>query len=81
MGHVWISKHLSPPHLLAASAGLGASWAAEGSWPNNPIILVVPYPAGGTMDTAKLHALEHAGKYFQVKGPLNAMRSPQGEPC
>jgi FMN-dependent oxidoreductase (nitrilotriacetate monooxygenase family) len=28
----------------------------------------------------KLHALDHDGKYFSVKGPLNIPRSPQGHP-
>lgn len=29
---------------------------------------------------AKLHPLNHRGKHFQVKGPLNVARSPQGYP-
>jgi FMN-dependent oxidoreductase (nitrilotriacetate monooxygenase family) len=28
----------------------------------------------------KLHALNHKGKYFSVKGPLSVARSPQGRP-
>jgi FMN-dependent oxidoreductase (nitrilotriacetate monooxygenase family) len=28
----------------------------------------------------KMHVLNHKGKYFQVEGPLNAPRSPQGRP-
>lgn len=28
----------------------------------------------------KLHTLDHEGKYFRVKGPLNIARSPQGQP-
>lgn len=31
-------------------------------------------------DPAKLHHLRHQGKYFSVRGPLNAARSPQGHP-
>lgn len=31
-------------------------------------------------DPAKLHAINHRGKYFQVKGPLNASRPVQGQP-
>ena len=31
-------------------------------------------------DVAKLHALNHAGEYFKVRGPLDARRSPQGQP-
>lgn len=35
---------------------------------------------GFTYDPDKLHELNYHGKYFQVKGPLNIARSPQGKP-
>jgi FMN-dependent oxidoreductase (nitrilotriacetate monooxygenase family) len=35
---------------------------------------------GVYFDPAKLHALNHVGKHFQVKGPLNIERPPQGYP-
>lgn len=31
-------------------------------------------------DTSKMHAADHVGPYFQVKGPLTVPRSPQGRP-
>ena len=31
-------------------------------------------------DTAKMHVLNHKGKHFQVRGPLNVACSPQGRP-
>lgn len=31
-------------------------------------------------DPAKVRVLDHAGKYYSVKGPLNIPRSPQGHP-
>lgn len=31
-------------------------------------------------DPTKVHVLDHAGKYYTVKGPLNIPRSPQGHP-
>jgi N-acetyl-S-(2-succino)cysteine monooxygenase len=31
-------------------------------------------------DTDKLHFLHHKGKFFDVRGPLNVSRSPQGRP-
>ncbi|MVA54621.1 LLM class flavin-dependent oxidoreductase [Agrobacterium vitis] len=31
-------------------------------------------------DPTKVHLLDHTGKYFSVKGPLNIPRSPQGHP-
>jgi FMN-dependent oxidoreductase (nitrilotriacetate monooxygenase family) len=35
---------------------------------------------GVFLDPTRLHALNHKGQYFSVKGPLNIQRSPQGEP-
>ncbi len=31
-------------------------------------------------ETGKIHAIEHIGKHFRVRGPLNTPRSPQGRP-
>lgn len=36
--------------------------------------------SGRYFDPAKLHRLDHDGKHFQVRGPLNAARPPQGYP-
>ncbi|HYQ39310.1 MAG TPA: LLM class flavin-dependent oxidoreductase [Pseudomonas sp.] len=36
--------------------------------------------SGQFFDPAKLHVLDHRGKHFQVKGPLNVARPPQGYP-
>ena len=36
--------------------------------------------SGQWADPDKLHVLNHQGKHFQVRGPLNAARSPQGWP-
>src|SRR4051812_28788540 len=36
--------------------------------------------SGQFFDPAKLHPLNHKGKHFQVRGPLNIPRSPQGHP-
>ncbi|MFZ3468240.1 NtaA/DmoA family FMN-dependent monooxygenase [Streptomyces sp. 4.24] len=35
---------------------------------------------GVFLDPSKLHALEHRGEHFDVAGPLNLSRSPQGQP-
>lgn len=35
---------------------------------------------GQFSDPEKVHVLNHAGKHFKVKGPLNVPRSPQGRP-
>lgn len=36
---------------------------------------------GMYLDPSRVHTLDHKGKYFSVKGPLNAPRSPQGRPA
>jgi FMN-dependent oxidoreductase (nitrilotriacetate monooxygenase family) len=36
--------------------------------------------SGRYLDPAKLHVLDHKGKYFSVKGPLSVSRPPQGHP-
>lgn len=35
---------------------------------------------GRYIDPAKMHVLDHKGRYFEVKGPLNVTRPPQGHP-
>src|SRR5882757_6554225 len=35
---------------------------------------------GRYFDPAKLHTLDHKGKHFSVRGPLNVARPPQGHP-
>ena len=36
--------------------------------------------SGVYLDSDKLHTLNHRGLHFQVRGPLNVARSPQGRP-
>ena len=36
--------------------------------------------SGVFFDRNKMHVLNHDGKYFAVRGPLNVARSPQGQP-
>ncbi|HEX7873233.1 MAG TPA: LLM class flavin-dependent oxidoreductase [Sphingobium sp.] len=36
--------------------------------------------SGQFVDPDKLHALNHKGEFFQVRGPLNIKRGPQGQP-
>lgn len=54
---------------------------AEGlwdSWEDNAFLR--DKASGRYFDPAKLHALDHRGKYFSVAGPLNIARPPQGRP-
>ncbi|GGC75532.1 LLM class flavin-dependent oxidoreductase [Chelatococcus reniformis] len=48
------------------------------SWEDDA--LVGDKATGRFMDTSRLHALNHVGRFFSVRGPLNVPRSPQGHP-
>ena len=42
---------------------------------------VIADPVSGIFaDTARIHPIRHEGRHFQVRGPLNVPRSPQGRP-
>ena len=54
---------------------------AKGLWDSFEDDAFARDPASGTyFDPAKLHPLNHVGKYFKVSGPLNLERPPQGYP-
>ncbi len=48
------------------------------SWDDDAIIR--DRESGRYIDPEKLHVLDHKGKHFQVYGPLNVARCPQGHP-
>ena len=52
--------------------GLWDSWDADA--------FIRDKESGISFDPAKQHVLNHKGKHFQVKGPLNVPGSPQGRP-
>jgi alkanesulfonate monooxygenase len=52
--------------------GLWDSWDDD-AFPRNKA-------TGEFLDPEKLHALNHKGKYYSVRGPLNVPRAPQGWP-
>lgn len=52
--------------------GLWDSWEEEAFIRNQE--------AGVFFDPAKYHELNHTGNHFQVRGPLNVERTPQGQP-
>ena len=53
----------------------------KGLWDSYDDDAFVRDPASGIyFHPHKLHALNHVGKHFRVKGPLNLERSPQGHP-
>jgi FMN-dependent oxidoreductase (nitrilotriacetate monooxygenase family) len=42
--------------------------------------IVADKATGVYLDPAKVRPLDHRGRFFQVKGPINTARSPQGHP-
>jgi FMN-dependent oxidoreductase (nitrilotriacetate monooxygenase family) len=48
------------------------------SW--EPDALVMDKVTGKYVDHTKIHPIDHDGKYFKVRGPMNTLRSPQGRP-
>ena len=52
--------------------GLWDSWADDA--------FTMDVASGVFFDPAKLHVLNHKGRYLSVRGPLNVARSPQGWP-
>lgn len=42
--------------------------------------IVADRETGQYLDASKVRPLDHRGKFFQVKGPINMMRCPQGHP-
>jgi FMN-dependent oxidoreductase (nitrilotriacetate monooxygenase family) len=52
--------------------GLWDSWA-EDAFPQNK-------QTGQFLEPSRVHSLEHKGKHFRIKGPLNVARMPQGYP-
>lgn len=53
---------------LAAVAALGTSFQAAAAWPDKPIRLVVPWPAGGSSDAAARLVAKHLGD--RLKQPI-----------
>ena len=52
--------------------GLWDSWGADA--------FVQEKATGQYLDASKVRRLDHKGAYFQVQGPLNVARCPQGQP-
>ncbi|MCP3374410.1 NtaA/DmoA family FMN-dependent monooxygenase [Bradyrhizobium cajani] len=54
----------------------------QGLWDSwDPDAFLYDKKSGVFFDPAKVRALHHRGKFFQVEGPLTAARSPQGRPA
>ncbi|WP_437968061.1 LLM class flavin-dependent oxidoreductase [Sorangium sp. So ce260] len=48
------------------------------SWEDD--FLIGDKAAGNYADGEKIHRIDHAGRFFRVRGPLNVPRTPQGHP-
>ncbi|MGD9990307.1 LLM class flavin-dependent oxidoreductase [Pseudonocardia sp.] len=58
---------------------LGAVAALWDSWEDDALVL--DRESGEFADPAKVHEVNHEGKYFSVRGPLTVPRTPQGRPA
>jgi alkanesulfonate monooxygenase SsuD/methylene tetrahydromethanopterin reductase-like flavin-dependent oxidoreductase (luciferase family) len=57
---------------LQVCAGLWGSW--------RPGAIVADRNSGVLVDHTKVHAVNHQGRYFRTRGPLNCGPAPQGRP-
>lgn len=58
--------------FVAVVKGLWNSWDADA--------FVRDKASGQFYDPSKMRVLDHKGRFFSVRGPLNSCRTPQGEP-
>jgi tripartite-type tricarboxylate transporter receptor subunit TctC len=60
----WIKKWIAPALVAAMAVPLSSPVLAQGSWPDRPIRLVVPYPPGGTSDNVGRMVAERVGAHL-----------------
>src|SRR5262245_23684320 len=66
------TRYESATEFVEVVQGLWDSWE-EGAITTN-------VETGEYYDKTKVHSLDHVGKYYSVRGPLNVTRTPQGQP-
>ncbi|RWR34498.1 LLM class flavin-dependent oxidoreductase [Sinirhodobacter populi] len=70
-----------PPHAERYERGEEFVDTVFGLWDSyEDDALLLDRDSGVYYDRDKLHELNHKGKHFQVRGPLNIARTPQGRP-
>ncbi|HEY0274570.1 MAG TPA: LLM class flavin-dependent oxidoreductase, partial [Paenirhodobacter sp.] len=70
-----------PPHAERYERGEEFVDTVFGLWDSyEDDALLMDRDSGIYYDKDKLHTLNHKGKHFQVRGPLNLARTPQGRP-
>jgi FMN-dependent oxidoreductase (nitrilotriacetate monooxygenase family) len=65
-------RYARAEEFLRIAKALWDSWESEA--------VVADKAAGRYADPARIHRLEHRGRYYSVAGPLNVERPPQGYP-
>lgn len=65
-------RYARADEFLQVAKTLWDSWESEA--------VVADKTTGRYADAARIHRLDHRGRYFKVAGPLNVERSPQGYP-
>jgi FMN-dependent oxidoreductase (nitrilotriacetate monooxygenase family) len=74
-------KPVHPPHEVRYRIAAEHLHTVQGLWDSyEDDALVHDKASGRFIDPDKLHALQHKGEFFAVRGPLNLARSPQGQP-
>ena len=66
------TRYESATEFVEVVQGLWDSWE-EGAITTNA-------ETGEYFDKTKVHSLDHVGKFYSVRGPLNVTRTPQGQP-
>ena len=70
-----------PPHSVRYGIAAEHLQTVQGLWDSwEDDAFVADKETGQFFDPSKLHALDHRGPHFSVKGPLNIARSRQGHP-
>jgi N-acetyl-S-(2-succino)cysteine monooxygenase len=75
------SRDKHPPHAERYAAAEEFVAVVKGLWDSWEDGAVVMDRVGGDfVDASRMHTLDHNGKFYRVKGPLNISRPPQGHP-
>jgi len=75
------SRNEHPPHAERYAMAAEFLQVVKGLWDSWDDGAIVGDKATGTFaDPAKLRVLGHHGRFYQVRGPLNITRPPQGHP-
>ncbi|PZU58553.1 MAG: LLM class flavin-dependent oxidoreductase [Sphingobium sp.] len=75
------SKDEHPPHAVRYRIAAEYLDVVQGLWDSwEDGAHVADKATGQFVDPDRLHRLDHKGEFFNVRGPLNIKRTPQGQP-